>query len=301
MKGKKVDWNNKLSDAGFILRACDGYTQKYILLSNGIEICGNTSVGRFGRRLSGGWDIDKAYNLNKETRYKYIKEQKSEKARKGGINCQKQNPHIREIAKENCRKAVDSGMAGYVVGHKPWNTGLTKENDLRVMKISKRQLGEGNPMFGYVPTQKERQAASAKMKENIKSGKFTPNIRNSQTHWQVKYKGKKFRSSWEAAWFALNTSYEYETVRISYWLNAEEKIYIVDFYDPVTKTLVEIKPTAHTYDEKFKAKKLWAEKWAAENNGKYLVVTQEYLKENMEFLLSSDLPDDVKDKIRNIK
>ncbi|KKK88671.1 hypothetical protein LCGC14_2740790, partial [marine sediment metagenome] len=33
-------------------------------------------------------------------------------------------------------------------GHVPWNAGLTKENDSRVMKVSKKLSGENNPMFG---------------------------------------------------------------------------------------------------------------------------------------------------------
>lgn len=302
MKGKKVNWNKKLMGAGYALRVSDGYTRDYILLSNGVEIQGITSVGKFGRRLNSGWNIDLAYHVSEKMQTNYIKEQKSIRARKGGINCQKQNPHIREIAKENFRKARESGKNQEWHKEKAsWNKGLTKETDSRLMEYSRQKTGEGNPMFGYSPTKEERQRASNKMKENIKSGKFTPNIRNSQTHWQVEYKGKKFRSSWEAAFYALNPTFEYEKIRISYWLDDKEKIYIVDFYDPENKLLVEIKPKEHTYSEQFKAKQAAAKKWVKENGYHFEVFTQEYLKANMEELLLSDLPEKVKDKLKKIK
>jgi len=294
-------WNNRLEIAGFTIRV-DQYSQKYTILSNGIVLDTPNKVGQFKRRLASGWNMDLAYHTDIAISKEYIKQHKSQLAKVGGIICQKKNPQIRKIAKENLRKARESGKNQEWHKEKdPWNKGLTKETDTRLMKYSQQKTGEGNPMFGYSPTEEERQRASDKMKENIKTGKFTPNIRNSGTHWQVEYKGKKFRSSWEAAWFALNPTYEYETVRISYWLDGKEKIYIVDFYDPITNTLIEVKPVEHTYDEKFKAKKVWAEKWAAENSGQYLVITQKYLKENMYALLASDLPEDVKEKIRGIK
>lgn len=294
-------WNTRLEETGFIIRV-EQYSQKHIVLSNGLVLDTENEIGRFKRRLRSGWNMDLAYHIDMGIRNDHVKKYKSQVAAVGGINCQKQNPHIREIAKENCKKARESGKnieRLKEVG--AWNKGLTKETDSRLMEYSRQKTGEGNPMFGYSPTEEERRRASAKMKENIKSGKFTPNIRNSQTHWQVEYRGKKFRSSWEAAWFALNPSYEYETIRINYWLDGEEKIYIVDFYDPKTNTLVEVKPVEHTYDAKFKAKKEWADKWAVENNGHYLVITQAYLKENMDKLLNSDLPDEVKNKMRNIR
>lgn len=34
------------------------------------------------------------------------------------------------------------------IGKKPWNYGLTKNDDPRVMSVSKKQSGENNPMFG---------------------------------------------------------------------------------------------------------------------------------------------------------
>lgn len=294
-------WNDRLRKAGFSIRF-DKYSQEYAVLSNGVILDTQNSVGRFKRRLQSGWNMDLAYHMNASIRNSHVKQYKSKLTKGGGITCQKKNLQIREIAKENLKKARESGKnIARLREVGAWNKGLNKDIDPRLMKISIQKTGEGNPMFGYSPTDEERQRASTKMKENIKSGKFTPNIRNSQTHWQVEYKGKKFRSSWEAAWFALNPSYEYETIRISYWLDGKEKIYIVDFYDPLTNTLVEVKPIEHTYDEKFKAKKKWAEKWANDNSGQYLVITQEYLKENMGKLLNSDLPDEVKDKMRKIK
>ena len=298
-----IKQNLQLEEKGFSIR-CVSYSQKYVELSNGVMLDGKNKVERFFRRLAAGWNVDLAYNISESIRDEYISEYKSSLARVGGINCQKQNPHIKEIAKENLRqvrlagKNTEKMRSGEI---SIWNKGLTKETDYRLQKVSKQRTGEGNPMFGHQHTDEYKKNASVTMKENIKSGKFTPNVKNSRTHWQVIYSGKRFRSSWEAAWFALNRHYEYETKRISYWLNGIERIYIVDFYDPITNTLVEVKPAEHTYGEVFEAKKSWAEKWAEENNGKYIVVTQQYLKDNMDQLLLSDLPDEVKIKIQGIK
>ena len=298
-----IKQNLQLEEKGFSIR-CISYSQKYVELSNGVILDSKNKVEQFFRRLVAGWDVDLAYNISELVREQYIAEYKSALARIGGINCQQQNPHIREIAKENLQQARLTGKntekmrSGEI---NIWNKGLTKETDSRLQKVSKQRTGEGNPMFGHRHSDEYKKNASVIMKENIKSGKFTPNVKNSRTHWQVIYKGKVFRSSWEAAWFALNPHYEYETKRISYWLNGVERIYIVDFYDPKTNTLVEVKPAEHTYGEVFEAKKSWAEKWAVENNGKYIVVTQQYLKDNMSRLLLSDLPDAVKSKIQGLK
>lgn len=300
-----IKQNLQIEEKGFSIR-CVSYSQKYVELSNGVILENKNRVERFFRRLAAGWNVDLAYNISESIRDEYVKSYKSSLARVGGINCQQQNPHIREIAKENFRKAVATGKNSEKLRSGEisiWNKGLTKETDARVMDISKRQTGDSNTVHRQTPESKARSAKniSITMKDRIKSGDITPNVKNSRTHWQVIYRGKRFRSSWEAAWFALNQHYEYETKRISYWLNGIERIYIVDFYDPATNTLVEVKPAEHTYGEVFEAKKLWAEKWAVENNGKYVIVTQQYLKDNIAQLLLSDLPNEVKSKIQGIK
>jgi hypothetical protein len=294
-------WNDRLLTSGATLRIMT-FSQNSVILSNGFTLSDKNSVARFTSRLKQGWNIDLAYHEDEIVRLAYIKTHKSELARKGGISCQAMNPHIREIATKNLATARDNGSnLAYLKKRGQWNKGLTKETDSRILAISARATGSGNPMFGTKHSEEYKATQSKTMKENIKSGKFTPSIKNSKTHWQVEFDGKKFRSSWEAAWSALHPSHLYEQIRISYWVANVEKIYIVDFYDPAVNTLIEIKPVEHTYSEQFKAKKLWAEKWALENNGYYKVITQEYFKDNMPALLLTNLPDDVKMKIRNIK
>lgn len=302
----RIPWNERLAAAGVILTINEGHTQKYMALSTGVILNTKNMVERFWRRLAVGWDIDVVYGTNEDVKQKYITQIKSENARKGGIACQEKNPHIRIIAKENLKAARLSGKnlekmrSGEI---SIWNKGLTKETDSRVMDISKRQQGVLNTVHRQTIETRARMSKnnSEKMKTKILNGTFTPNIRNSRTHWQVEYNGKKFRSSWEAAWSALNPEFEYETKRITYTLDGKEKIYIVDFFDPVTNTIVEIKPKEHLKDNKMLAKIEAAIKWAEDYNGSYQIVTQDFLIENMTKIMYSDLPEDVKQKIKGIK
>ena len=205
-----IKQNLQIEEKGFSIR-CVSYSQKYVELSNGVVLDTKNKVERFFRRLAAGWDVDIVYNSTDEIRDEYIKARKTENARQAGINCQKKHPHLREIAKENFRKAVESGKNSEKLRSGEisiWNKGLTKETDIRMKKVSEQRTGSGNPMFGKHRSEEYKKNASEVMKENIRSGKFTPNVQNSRTHWQVIYRGKRFRSSWEAAWFALNSHYE---------------------------------------------------------------------------------------------
>lgn len=305
MKGRKINWNEKLSQAGFEIRVLDGYTSKYLELSNGLTL-NNSEVERFGKRFKSGWNMDLAYHVDEDIRLAYTKSFKSELCRKGGINCQQLHPHVREIASKNLKDARDSGanLAKFKSGEiSIWNKGLTKETDPRVMDISKRQQGSNNT--SHRQTAETRQSMinklSSTMKRKILTGEFTPNIKNSLTHWQVDYLGKKFRSSWEAAWFMLNPHTEYEKIRVKYELDGKEKVYIVDFFDPINRLLIEVKPVEHTYSGIFKAKKQAAELWAIGNGLTYVVVTQQYFIDNMDKIMSSDLPPSVKTKIQGIR
>lgn len=85
-----------------------------------------------------------------------------------------------------------------------------------------------------------RRKQSATMKRKILAGEFTPNIHNSLTHWNAVIDGKKFRSSWEAAFYACNRNLLYEKLRIPY----SNKVYIADFFDSARQVVYEIKPKA---------------------------------------------------------
>jgi len=88
---------------------------------------------------------------------------------------------------------------------------------------------------------------SKTMKKLIADGKFTPPITNSWTHWDAEILSengniKKFRSSWEAAFWLSNQHLEYETIRIPYELDGKSKMYIADFYVRDKNIVYEIKP-----------------------------------------------------------
>lgn len=298
----KID---RLNNSNNQIRAIS-YSSTNLVLSNGVVIEGLNQVAKFFRRLDSGWNLDLAYNIDENIREEYIAHKKIELCRKGGVSCQEKNPHIRQIATANLINAIRSGSnrAKYKSGELAvWNKGLTKETDSRVKEISNRQIGAGNT--SHRMSEETRSNAAKKlsntMKNKIANGEFTPNVHNSRTHWQVEYNGKKFRSSWEAAWSMLNPTYEYETIRVLYRHDGYERVYIVDFYDPGTHTLIEVKPKAHTYDLKFKNKVVAATEWATHNNGSFRIITEEYFIEHMDKILSSDLPENAKSKIKGIR
>jgi hypothetical protein len=148
-----------------------------------------------------------------------------------------------KTATANLVKARALGKApSFKKGHVPWHTGLTKDDHPTLAKMSKDRMGTGNPAYGISPSPEARKKQSVAIRAKIASGEFTPNAGNSRTHWNVEYNGVKYRSSWEAAYHVIFPQYEYETLRIRL---ADERVHIVDFYNPKNKTAVEIKPKAH--------------------------------------------------------
>lgn len=97
-------------------------------------------------------------------------------------------------------------------------------------------------------TDETRKKLSDKLKEKIANGTFTPKITNTRTHWNaiildIHGKIHKFRSSWEAVFWACNQHLEFETIRIPYIdENGKHHSYIADFYDRELSILYEIKP-----------------------------------------------------------
>jgi hypothetical protein len=115
------------------------------------------------------------------------------------------------------------------------------------------------------------------MKKKIESGEFTPKITNTFTHWDaiIDVDGiqKKFRSSWEACVWFSNQHWEYETIRIPYVdISGNRKIYIVDFYDPINRILIEIKPKSNIKDNLHKIDA--AEQYCLENSMKFIILNE---------------------------
>jgi len=159
---------------------------------------------------------------------------------------------------ESLKKWKDSGG-------QPWNKGLTKLDDERIMRSSLRMIGENNPIIKYGYGNEAKLKQSNNMKKRILSGQFTPNTNNRLTHFDIEYCGRRYRSSWEVCFHSLFPSYEYETLRIEYTYNDSNHIYIVDFVDHITKNVVEIKPSSIMKKKIMQIKQSALKDWCSEN------------------------------------
>ena len=184
-----------------------------------------------------------------------------------------------------------------------WSKGLTKDTDPRLKRMSEDRKGNNNPAIKHnIFTQEYRENHSTILKNKILSGKFTPNTNNKHTKKHIICKGIKFRSSWESIFYYFNQQLEYETVRIPYIdENGLTRIYIVDFYDPVSKTLYEIKPKEHSkkYNTEHKIKGALA--FCEINQANFVVIHQDTILDYAMKLIEEDFINFDEDTIRKIK
>lgn len=162
---------------------------------------------------------------------------------------------------------------------KAWNKGLSKETDDRCKNISLSKVGYKNPMFGRQVSSETREKLSAKTRENIASGKWTPNTFNSRTRKQLLFRGVFFRSSWEALFFQSFPTAQYEKIRIPY-ITDRQHVLITDFV--IDKTIYEIKPRKQIEQQQNKISVM--RKWCTENGYDFVVLD--------EFALTSLIPFD---------
>jgi hypothetical protein len=74
-------------------------------------------------------------------------------------------------------------------------------------------------------------------------------------------------------WFS-NQHWQYEIIRIPYIdNNNESKTYIVDFYDPINRILIEVKPLSNIKDNHYKT--LAAKKYCLENNIEFRIISED--------------------------
>lgn len=170
---------------------------------------------------------------------------------------------------------------------------IGKKNSDALKEFHKTEKGQANRKKSAIHNSKI-------MTEKILSGEFTPQIRNSRTHWTAEFNGQKFRSAWEAMWYAIMPNLVYETIRIPYTINNKDKIYIVDFEDRINKILYEVKPIEHTTSSLSEAKILAATKWANANGYSFKVITQNELIDNLDIILKSSLPEYIKVKAQKL-
>lgn len=289
--------NNRLSP--WTLRVIE-YDKNKIILNNEVSIISRAEVILFYQRIKSKLDIDKIYNQDKTIGTIYLTELKRKNAELGGKAVQKKynaglyQRKIGILGKPSLMKGVSTNKI-------PWNKGKTKNTDARLYKLSRDRFGNKNPSFGKPKTDEYKIAQSIKMKEKILSGVFTPNTKNSRTHWELSYNGYKFRSSWELVWFALNPSFEFEKLRIPYFFNGIRKIYIVDFIDYINKSIVEIKPKEHLTSAKFLAKQKSVIEWAKINDYNFVIITQDYFINNLEKIKQLHLSDNIMKRITSIR
>jgi hypothetical protein len=270
---------------------------KEIIFSNGLVLSTERDVRVCKRRVMLGdkvWkeNFDRIYSINEEQRKSAEKECRSLTSIKGGINCQKEH-------KQQIKKNLNTGM--------PWNKGMKGiypyshpcSEDTK-KRISNANCGEKNGMFGKKHSVEFKQEQSQRMRELILAGKFTPNSNNRNTHWDSFYRDKKYRSSWEALYQYFDREAEYETVRIPYKFDNKDYIYIIDFVNHKTKTLVEVKPQELLNDKKTQGKISAAKKWCDNNGYSFVIADKAYFT-------SRTMPNDLaefdtktQNKIRNL-
>lgn len=224
----------------------------------------------------------------------------------GEITEQKIKSDLSAIGGKAVQKLYGKDIKNNLNTGTPWNAGTKGQNigngtpctQAVKNKISAKNSGTGNGMYGTSYTDEEKAEKSAAMKVKILSGEFTPNTNNRNTHWEATYKGKQYRSSWEALYQHFNEEAEYETLRVKYYLDDVEHIYIVDFVDHINKIVVEVKPKELCVGEKFKAKKTALKSWADINEYSVLFVDRQWLVEQKKDLDYTNFDDNTVRKIK---
>lgn len=273
---------------------------KLVRLSNGLLLVSESDIRKCKRRVMRESKeycsrFDLLYSLSENERLIAEKEAKAVGSRRGGINCQAL--HGDKIAKNN----LTHRSGNFKKGREPWNKGKTKETCNKVKKLlSEARKGDKNPMYGVTHSTEYKAQQSVKMKELIESGQFTPNSNNRNTHWDSYYEGRPFRSSWEAIYQSLDPQAEYEALRIRYSYQGSEYIYIVDFINHYTKTVVEVKPLELCNEPKTVAKLTELKSWAKNNGYKFLLVDKDYIIRHRDNIKLSDFDEKTQKKIKGL-
>lgn len=182
------------------------------------------------------------------------------------------------IQKKGKPRCVVCGKVHYLphtVAFREWRKTCSKECWYK--ERSFRQLGNKNSSHKMSKETKliRDKNLSNLMKEKILNGTFTPNTQNRYTHHMIDFfwngEKRKVRSTWELIYWVNHPDLLYENIRIKYFDSkfGKERIYIADFFNKTTNTVVEIKP------RKF-IDQLHDKRNAVEKNGfSYMIVTGE--------------------------
>ena len=264
--------NNILSSHQQKIRIVD-WTGSTIILSDGQSLT-RSDRSRFIRRItSDKTDLWAKNTDNLLSGLRTEKEIKSALSRIGGLSCQQKHG-------DKIKLNLNTGV--------PWSKGLKGNYPYKFGprsqkvkdKISEKNSGAGNGMYGVRLSDADKQKKSVTMKKKILSGEFTPNSNNRNTHWDAELDGIRYRSSWEALYKYINPVAEYEVLRLEYLFETVTRIYIVDFVDHANKIVVEIKPKELCVGPRFEAKIKALRTWAKGNSYTALLVDQEWLLKN---------------------
>lgn len=135
---------------------------------------------------------------------------------------------------------------------------------------------------------KSKQKQSETMKRKIESGNFTPNSNNWKRSVLLKLnideEALTFRSKWEAVFYLVNLENSnkllFEFIRIPYYYENKEHIYIVDFVDLNKNKIFEVRPKCRQNLPKEKEKFLSAKHWAIKNNFEFILIDEDWFVEN---------------------
>lgn len=186
------------------------------------------------------------------------------------------------------KQTVETKKKRYETRKRNGRLNLTEEQKRKISESNRKTHSSKEFREKHKETyQRVGRKISAILKEKIAKGTFTPNITNSWTHWAAFYKfqdgtTKKFRSTWEAIFFALNPKLEYETLRVKYKNSiGEDCTYIVDFVDHSNRVAFEIKPSSMMGSGENLRKHQALLEWARENDYLVEVIDEDWLRRNV--------------------
>lgn len=154
-------------------------------------------------------------------------------------------------------------ICGKIVEGFRWRRGWNKTccETCENITHSERQKGDKNSCHKLSDEQRKEanNKTSNTLKNKILRGEYTPKSENYRIFRMIQFKYneeiRSVRSLWELIYWMQNPELQYEKIRLTYFdekLN-KNRVYITDFYDDKTNTIIEIKPKK--YQDTLKNKK----------------------------------------------
>lgn len=162
-----------------------------------------------------------------------------------------------------------------------WNKwDKTCSNECLCKSRSIRQIGENNSTHNMSDESKlvSNRKTSTSMKRKILDGSFTPKSDNYKIFGMIEFRYKneirKVRSLWELIYWIKHPDLEFEKIRVEYFdsVSKKNRIYITDFYDKESNTIIEIKPKKYKYTLVDKIKGI------SQTNYNYKIVDEDYFE-----------------------